>query len=141
MAIVSVQQKIAKAQREAAVEHTALKIAVYGTEGYSRNQMPATKMIYNDAFPEKYTKPKTDLVTHQVWAIEGRDPDEISLIMQQLLWLWYKEDVRAVLNPLGFVGYTPTNVVGPGLTNGVDRSGGLMGVIEFDVRMTINNPF
>lgn len=140
MALISVQQGIADAQRDAAVADTKLTIAVYGHTKFDNNQLPACKMIYTGGTPFDYANQKQDIVMRQVWQIEGRDPDEVSVIMEQLMFLWYKPSVRATLQALGFVGYELTDIVGAGLIDGKTMAGGIGGILEFDVRMTIQDP-
>jgi hypothetical protein len=137
-----VQQKIADAQRDAAIANTTLKTVVYGMgEKFARNQLPAAAMTYTGGTPFEYAVQKSDMIMHQVWFVQGRDPDEISLILEQLMFLWYKTSVRSTLSALGFVGFELGDMVPAQLIQGGDLSGALMGVIEFDVRMTISNPF
>ena len=140
MAFISVQQGIAKAQREAAVENTKLTIAEYGHTEFDRNQMPACKMIYTGGTPHLFANGVQDIMMQQVWQIEGRDPDEVSVIMEQLMFLWYKPSVRTTLNNLGFVSYDLTDIVGAGLIDGKTMAGGIAGILEFDVRMTVHDP-
>jgi len=141
MAFTSVFQGVADAQRDAAVAETDLNICTYGQAKFTRNQMPAAMMTYTGGTPENYCSQCLDVVTTQVWAIYGRDPDEVSVIMEQLMWLWYKTAVRAVLTPLGFIGFTLVDAVPAQLIQGTDMAGALMGVLEFEVRLRIDNPY
>jgi len=143
MALNSVQQKIVKGMLDEAVARTALKIAVYNnTDNFSRNQMPCAQMTYDSGDPRSIVnKQKKDMVMHQVWAIYGRNPDEVAFITEQLMFLFYVPAVRNDLEALGFVGYELTNLVPAQYMDEKDLSGGVQAIIEFDVRMEIVNPF
>jgi len=145
MAALSTQQKISAAQMLAAVDATdgaGLNTAQYGAMAtFSHEQLPAALVTFTDAVPYAYSNSKVDLTYTQVWAIFGRDPDEIAVITEKLMFLFYQPTVRSTLQDLGFVEYTITNVTPAQLVNGQDMSGGLYGVIEFDIRIQVSNPY
>ena len=142
MALVSTLQKVAEVQREAVLANTKAKSVFYGHKQVSRNQLPAVNMVYTSGSPHSsVSKQCKDLIMHQVWAIHGRDPDEIAEIQEKLLFLWYKTDLRTDLEAVGFVGYELTSITPAVLVNQEDISGGLIGIVEFDVRVKLINPW
>lgn len=139
--LVSTQQIVAEGMRDAAQENTALNRVVYGNTTFSRDQMPCAMMQYLTGVPFNYANQKQDVTLLQSWIVYGRDPDEVSVIFEQLMFLFYEEAVRSTLQTLGFIKYEFTNQVAPTLIDGGDLAGRLNGVINFNVRMTIRNPF
>ena len=142
MSLTSIQQKVAGLQRDAAVAHTGLNVATYNAaKRPSRDQLPVAMMTYTTGAPYSQATPEKDVLLNQVWAIWGRDPDEVSVILEQLMFLWYKSDVRPDLEAAGFIKYELTDITAAQPVEDHDLPGGYMGVIEFEVRMKIQNPY